>query len=301
MRETFNPLVSIIIPVYNGSNYMREAINSAINQTYKNIEILVINDGSTDDGATERIALSYGDRIRYFYKENGGCASALNFGISKMQGEWFSWLSHDDVYEPTKVESAINNIIDNDLDYENTVVMCRTKVINSEGNQIFRTTIPFKKGFISADDMFKQFMYDRSLNGCALLIPKHILDVVGPFDVSYTYILDWIYWVNIVLNGFGFYNVQEYLVKNRRHSEQVSVKKSQIRLTERFRFANYLIEKLHDDTQKLQLLWANCYRIGFIDGCKKIERICNVGFGCKIYGNCLRWLLALKKAVKKVL
>ena len=61
----FKPLVSIIIPVYNGSNFMKEAIDSALSQTYENIEVVVVNDGSKDDGATEQIALSYGDKIRY--------------------------------------------------------------------------------------------------------------------------------------------------------------------------------------------------------------------------------------------
>ena len=73
------PLVSIIIPVYNGENYLTEAIESALNQTYKNIEIIVINDGSTD--STEEICLQYGNKIRYFYKENGGVSSALYMSI----------------------------------------------------------------------------------------------------------------------------------------------------------------------------------------------------------------------------
>ena len=59
--EQFHPLVSIIIPVYNGANFLAQAIDSALSQTYDNIEILVINDGSTDNGATEQIALSYGN------------------------------------------------------------------------------------------------------------------------------------------------------------------------------------------------------------------------------------------------
>ena len=97
------PLVSIIIPVYNGADYVAEAIDSALNQTYKNIEIIVVNDGSNDNGKTEKIVLSYGEKIRYFSKENGGVSSALNIGIANMKGEYFSWLSHDDMYLPSKI------------------------------------------------------------------------------------------------------------------------------------------------------------------------------------------------------
>ena len=94
------PLVSIVIPVYNGSDYLAEAIDSALAQTYGNIEIIVINDGSSDNGKTREVAGKYGDRIRYFEKENGGVPTALNLGIKEMKGDYFSWLSHDDVYFP---------------------------------------------------------------------------------------------------------------------------------------------------------------------------------------------------------
>ena len=65
-----NPKVSIVIPVYNGSNYLREAIESTLAQTYKNIEVIVVNDGSNDGGKTEAIAKSYGNKILYLYKKN---------------------------------------------------------------------------------------------------------------------------------------------------------------------------------------------------------------------------------------
>ena len=108
MSSPFFPKVSIVIPVYNGANYLHESIDSALAQTYPNLEILVVNDGSTDDGATEAIALSYGDKIRYFCKENGGVSSALNLGIRNMTGDYFSWLSHDDAYEPEKVADSVS-------------------------------------------------------------------------------------------------------------------------------------------------------------------------------------------------
>ena len=101
---SYSPLVSIVIPAYNASNYLADSINSALAQTYKNIEIIVVNDGSKDNGATRTVAESFGDKIHYFEKENGGSSSALNYGIKQMKGEWFSWLSHDDLYYPKKIE-----------------------------------------------------------------------------------------------------------------------------------------------------------------------------------------------------
>lgn len=92
------PKVSIVIPVFNGSDYLDKAIQSALNQSYQNVEIIVVNDGSNDGGKTAEIAKSYGDNIRYIEKENGGVSSALNRGIEAMTGEYFSWLSHDDEY-----------------------------------------------------------------------------------------------------------------------------------------------------------------------------------------------------------
>ena len=119
-ERNFHPLVSIVIPVYNGSNYMREAIDSALNQSYDNIEVIVVNDGSTDNGATEAIALEYGDRIRYIAKENGGVATALNEGIKAMKGDYFSWLSHDDWISSEKIKNLINSLGDFNKD---TVVL----------------------------------------------------------------------------------------------------------------------------------------------------------------------------------
>jgi glycosyltransferase involved in cell wall biosynthesis len=108
-----DPFVTIVIPVYNGANFLKEAIDAALAQTYSNIEILVINDGSTDEGLSKNIAESYGDKIRYIEKENGGVSTALNLGIAQMKGEYFSWLSHDDFYEPEHIRTQIDTLLAN--------------------------------------------------------------------------------------------------------------------------------------------------------------------------------------------
>ena len=86
----FNPLISIIIPVYNGENYIKDSINSALNQTYKNIEIIVVDDGSIDN--TSNIVKTFSNKVIYLYKDNGGVSSALNLGIKKSSGKYISWI-----------------------------------------------------------------------------------------------------------------------------------------------------------------------------------------------------------------
>ena len=104
------PIVSIVIPVYNGGNFLKYAIESALSQTYKKCEVIVVNDGSTDQGVTEKIAKSYGTRIKYVKQDNGGTASALNHGIRIMNGDYFVWLSHDDVLRSYKAEAQLRAI-----------------------------------------------------------------------------------------------------------------------------------------------------------------------------------------------
>lgn len=241
----YKPLVSIIIPVYNGENYMRIAIDSALAQTYENIEIIVVNDGSLDDGKTERIALSYGNRIRYFAKENGGCASALNFGISKMRGEWFSWLSHDDVYEPDKVEREISCIKTNQLiNWQNTIISCEAKIIDENGNEINHPTAN-DSGLYDSIAFLERLLFKSSLNGCGLLIPKDLINKVGDFSTELKFILDWEYWLRAALSGANLYRIgNERLVMNRVHRAQVTVRESNRYAEEMTKVSESLFDKV---------------------------------------------------------
>ena len=170
--------VSIIIPVYNGANFLAEAIDSALSQTYGNLEIIVVNDGSNDDGATEAIAKSYGTRITYFLKTNGGVASALNHGIQRMAGDYFSWLSHDDLYESTKIDEEIKFLLAQP-DPSHTIVGCNSYALFQNGMKK-REKIN-RNVFDSYFDIFLGASAKVGLNGCSLLIPAHLLTGTAPF------------------------------------------------------------------------------------------------------------------------
>jgi glycosyltransferase involved in cell wall biosynthesis len=98
-KET--PLVSVIIPTYNRAGCIGEAVESALNQTYKDFEIIVVDDGSTDN--TKEVLEPCLDRIRYLYQNNAGVSAARNLGIQEASGQWVAFLDSDDVWMPEKL------------------------------------------------------------------------------------------------------------------------------------------------------------------------------------------------------
>lgn len=222
------PLVSIIIPVYNGANYLKQAIDSALAQTYKNIEIIVVNDGSNDGGATERIALSYGDRIRYFAKENGGSSSALNYGIKNMYGDWFSWLSHDDLYYPDKVKKQIKYLANMKLsedEVSNHILFSEIEYIDGQG--LFIKHHKRKKQVnINGEDIGNEYLIAEptkyNFYGCTCLIHKKMFDKVGLFDESLRLVNDIDMWFRLYSSGAKVHLISEVLAQARLHVAQVS-------------------------------------------------------------------------------
>ncbi len=236
----FNPKISIIIPVYNGSNYLREAIDSALSQTYRNLEVIVVNDGSTDDGQTEAIVKTYGSRIRSFYKENGGVASALNLGIRNMTGEYFSWLSHDDLYYPEKIERQIKHL-ERKTDKQ-TIMFCGCEIIDKDSNLISRPKI--HKDYLK--NIYLTIL-STSIGGCSLLIPKQCFEHVGVFNENLTTTQDNEMWLRIAKQGFAYEYLPEFLVKSRLHPEQGSNIMKPYHQKERQRFYQWAIDYISDE------------------------------------------------------
>lgn len=208
-------LVSIIIPVYNGEKYLREAIDSALSQTYKNIEVIVVNDGSTDK--SEEIAKSYGSRIRYFKKENGGVSSALNMGLEKMRGYYFSWLSHDDLYYPEKIEKQVAYARKFD---DKTIVISNWTIINANGEFIEDKHLDSRLEKLPT--CFLAFDRKTWLNGCAMLIPKTIFEEFGNFNETLKSTQDYDMWFRIS-RRIQFKVLTDCLLYSRAHLEQGSL------------------------------------------------------------------------------
>lgn len=211
------PLVSIIVPVYNGSNYMREAIDSALNQDYPNIEIIVINDGSTDGGKTREIAKSYGDKIRYLEKENGGVSTALNLGIKEMKGDFFSWLSHDDRYYENKISTQMYYLINNNLLNKKVITYTDYDVINEKSKVIGETSF----GVYRPNDKPELALIRGLVSGTALLIPKEAFEEYGTFDTKYRCVQDYLLFFEF-MKTYRYVFIPKVTNSTRVHSGQVT-------------------------------------------------------------------------------
>lgn len=265
-------MVSIIIPVYNGSNYLRFAIDSALAQTYDNVEVLVVNDGSSDDGMTESVALEYGDKIRYLAKENGGVSSALNAGIASAHGEWVSWLSHDDVYSPDKIERQITALDQSGhVGARDFICLCGGCFIGPDGSVLAkRPASRTSAGEYSAEEMLRKVAGGFSIGGCGMLVPKKAYDAVGPFDESMRYVQDVDMWARLFDAGFGLvHRPDDRCVQTRIHPMQGQ---STIRhlwqpesATYSQRLAGYLL-KLEGGHELVRNMARRCYSVGDFAG-----------------------------------
>jgi glycosyltransferase involved in cell wall biosynthesis len=223
------PLISVVIPLYNGANYVEEALKCAFAQDYEHVEILVVNDGSTDQGAGRDICMRYADRIRYLEKPNGGCASALNYGVREAKGQYISWLSHDDLYEPNKLSHQVKLL--QGVDPEKTIISNRGGLIDGEGNPLMHPSVGENKKLDSLG-FFRYLLFCKCVNGCGLLIPKALFDQGLYFDESMRFVLDWNLWLKMAASGANVLLDGQVLVSNRVHGGQVTVKQKALHKTE---------------------------------------------------------------------
>jgi len=199
--------VSIIIPFYNCS-YIQFALESALHQTYPHIEVIVVNDGSTQH--TEKIE-PYLPYIQYIEKQNGGTASALNEGIAQSKGEYVCWLSSDDVLDHKKVEIQLTYMKQRGarFSYTNYYTIDSSGSIISEPLGIF---IEERIQFI------RRLSKGNIVNGCSVMIHKEVFQQVGLFDELLPYTHDYDLWLRIV-QYYDVHYISDSLLFYRVHKE----------------------------------------------------------------------------------
>lgn len=157
------PLVSIITPCYNGENHIDRYFDAILRQTYRNIELIFINNGSQDK--TEEIALSYKEKLKqagvdfhYFYQENNGAAGALNFGLKKFTGEYLTWPDSDDILHDEYIEKKVS-FLENNKDIH--MVISKSRIIDEDTMKQLGilVRVPPKK----EDDLFADLVFDRNV------------------------------------------------------------------------------------------------------------------------------------------
>lgn len=149
-------LITVVVPVYNVENYLEKCVNSIINQTYKNLEIILVDDGATDSSSKicDNLA-EIDDRIKVIHKENGGLSSARNAGIDVAQGKYIGFIDSDDYIDDRMFEILYNSIIDNNADLS----VCNYSWVNEEG-RAFNTTKLLDDSYSAVDVLSKYLLED---------------------------------------------------------------------------------------------------------------------------------------------
>ena len=169
------PTVSVIIHTYNNEKFIVETVESVLNQTYKDYEIIIVDDGSED--GTRDALMPYMQKIRYHYKENGGIASAKNAGINLSEAEFVAFLDHDDLWVPDKLQLQMECFNEN-----HQVGLVYAKYTSFRDGKELRTKP--EKGY--SGWIFKELLAKSFIQTSTVVVKKECLNAVGPYDESFS-------------------------------------------------------------------------------------------------------------------
>ena len=210
--------VSVIIPTYNRANYIARAVNSVLNQTCKEYEIIVVDDGSTD--TTKDVVMQFQNKVKYFRQENQGSAAARNRGIQESRGEYIAFLDSDDYWVPEKLEEQVKVL---DAHKNVGIVYARMPIINEKGERLGT-----KPAGISGKNFKELLEVWGDLPTSTVMTRRACFDKAGMFDTTLTTMQDIDMWLRIA----RFYDLHEIegkvLAYYVRHSEQATASRIKV-------------------------------------------------------------------------
>jgi len=200
-------LVSVIIPNYNYGRYLKEAIDSVFGQSYPRCEIIVVDDGSTDESLD--VLRSYGDRLRWVQQARQGVSAARNRGIQESRGPFVALLDSDDVWHPEKLARQLPALTRPSVG----MVYCGRRLIDGAGRWL-QTQQPRHSGWLLKD--IALLRWAQAPGGSAALVRRACFDRVGLFDAALSTSADWDLWRRIACS-YEIEVVPEPLVSYRQH------------------------------------------------------------------------------------
>jgi teichuronic acid biosynthesis glycosyltransferase TuaG len=211
-------MVSIIVPAYNAEDYIADTIQSVLNQSYSHWELLIVDDGSTDQ--TKAIVKKYLDdpRISYFYKSNGGQGSARNLGIKKSKGFYLAFLDADDLWDPHKLEVQLEVLLENDV----SLVFSKVRCIDKDGRFINRFIGSGTGKYQGFQTLFLLGIGNIAIPNLSVIATKESVIGTGCFreEGQIRNIEDYDLWFRMLMSGYKFYGMKEVLGSYRVHQDQ---------------------------------------------------------------------------------
>jgi glycosyltransferase involved in cell wall biosynthesis len=203
------PLVSVIIPAYNAEAYIGDTLRSALNQTFQDLEIIVVDDGSRDQ-TIARVA-AFGDRVRLHPQRNSGVSRARNKGVSLARGEWIAFLDADDQWLPTKIERQLAS---------SPAAMTFTDRFNI-GDRAGLPEVQSLCQPMAGGDIFEALLCGNFITTTSVMMRRALFEEYGGFDVALSGTEDWDLWLRVAADHeIGF--CAEPLVRYRLHAGGIS-------------------------------------------------------------------------------
>jgi len=216
-----NDLVSVVIPIFNSEKFLKESIQSVLSQSYENLKIIAVDDGSTDNSLD--ILNQFKDDITIIHQENQGLAGALNTGIREISGRWFKWFSPDDVMYPLTIETLVKTA--KNLD-DNTIVYSNWDIIDENGIKI-RSFSESNYNDLDVFDFNARLLDGQQINVNTTLVPNSLFlknfrmnTLIDPVLVDYNFFLR-----AGLQYGIKFYLIEQSLIRFRVHQKQLSHQK----------------------------------------------------------------------------
>ncbi len=271
--------ISVIIPTFNSANYISETIGSILNQTFQDYEIIIVDDGSTDN--TKQVLDNYASKIRYFFQINKGPSAARNKGIKEAGGEYIVFLDADDVWLKNYLDKCVCYLKDENCDL---VMTDNYADIYSDDNKFLRREYRNRENYIGNENRLFQILYQRFQKGFSgeirSVIKKSCFDRIGYFDENIKVAEDWDLWLRIAKNGLKVGYIQEPLFIYRRHPNALCRNKNKNKLI--LKNVYYAFKKNRKDAFRINRSLIKSYgQTLWMLGSQSIIKNTDIPFGIK--------------------